>query len=1002
MEFISYSRKDTAFVRDLSEALKQAGHEVWVDWEDIPPTADWWEEISKGIRSANSFIFIISPDSVHSEVCRSEIEHAVASTKRFVPILYRDLVEEKDKGALHPTISSHNWIFLRDTDPFDEGLNRLVTALQTDLEHVNEHTRLLVRAVEWDEHGRDNSFLLNGSEIVRAESWLSSGMNKKPEPSVLHSDYIFTSRQHQTRRQRTLLIGTVIGLIVAITLAIISLILYGVADAARTHAENSEATAVVAQGLAEAKSNLAASLALAANARNLRNEDNPNLALALALEAYKVNQPAVADVQQTLANTIYEPAARYRRQGHTGSIMDVDFSPDGRIAVSVALDGRLIARDALNGAEISAVYIGPAASVAFSPDNRTVAVGLLAGPIALVDVETGVETGRLTGHSDYVTTLQFTPDGAQLVSGGLDRTVRVWDIADGQAVQTIDSPGVILKLALDSDGARVVTGSGDRFFDANAPGNVRDRTVRVWDLATGEQLHRFDPESGFVRAVAFSHDGEYVLSGTWNQSESGKLQLWSLADDQPYRFFYGPTNIVSDVMFDADYPMVIASSWDGSIRFWDIETALQTYIFQGHADRVQAMAMHPSGEYILAGTGNTGPDLPTPATDRPQDVSLWLWDLLYRGEILTLQGHENWVWSVDYSPDGAYAASGSGPLNLPARDTSVRLWDLSTGEQVAHLQGHSNTVSGVAFNRAGTLLASSGWDGTVRLWPVEISADGIQAGESRVGLDAGDVRVNSVMFSADGSQALSALGDGTIALWDVDTGDIITRFEGHERAVNSAVFSPDERYVLSGSDDITVRLWDAASGALLRTFEEAHRDRVNGVAFSPDGTRAVSTSWDTSVRLWDVETGQEIRQFVGHSGAVFSVAFSQDGQMILTGSADQSVRLWEVETGQEIRQLNGHTNWILSVKFSPDGTTALSGAEDDTVRLWRADTLDNLIAWGLENRYVPVLSCAQRLQYNVEPFCDETGILPTPTITPTPRPATATPPPESATDEPAG
>ncbi len=988
MEFVSYSRRDNDFARRITENLKSANHEVWIDWEDIPPTADWWQEISNGIQKADSFIFIITPDSVHSEVCRDEIEYAVSNNKRFIPILYRELIEEKDKAALHPTISSHNWIFFRETDDFTDSMRRLISALETDLDHVSEHTRLLIRAIEWDQHDREKSLLLNGSEINRAEAWLSRNINKTPEPTDLHSQYIFASRSQENSRQRRLLLGVTVAMFVAITLAIISLFLWGLAEGARRKAVTSEATAVAAQGIAEAKSNLAASLALAANARNFQANDNPNLGLRLALEAYAVNQPAVADVQQTLANIIYDPGARFSKTVHEKAVMDVALSTDGTQAVSVSKDGKLIIWDSQTGDVIQSIDTPPAASVAFSPDDETIAVGLLDGTVILWDLTSGEEQQRLSGHSDTITSLLFTPDGTRLVSGSIDRSIRVWDVTTGAMIQQINSVGAILKLAMDSTGERIVSGSADRYLTVSAPGNIQDRTVRVWDIESGNELYQFKPESGFVRAVSFSPDGQFVASGTWNQAEGGKVQLWDLQTGELDITFYGPTDIISDVLFviDGGFKEVIASSWDGSISFWDVETGVPSFSFKGHNDQVQTMAISPDGEYLVTGTGNTGNDIFSADSDSSNDTSVWVWDLYYRGVINGFSGHENWVWDVAYSPDGLYGVSGSGPLNLPAKDATVRIWDITSGVQLERLEGHTNTISGVTFNTDGTLLASASWDGTVRLWDVQEDADGLAVSSGRVGLDVAPVAVNSVMFMQDSSRAVSALGDGDVLVWDVATGEEIWRFKGHEQSVYSAIFSPDERFVVSGSDDSTLRLWDAQTGAEIRAYR-GHGDRVNGVAFSPDNTMIASASWDGTVRLWDANSDEELRQFVGHSLAVFSVDFSPDGQTLISGSADRTLRMWNIATGQEIRQLLGHTNWILSVVYSPDGLTVLSGAEDNLVVLWRAEPLEQLIEWGYKNRYVPVLSCAERIQYNVEPFCNDEGNVPTST----PRPPTATP-----------
>ncbi len=161
--FISYARQDAAIVRRLHEALARQNRDVWVDLEDIPPTAAWLEEIRTAIESADSFLFIISPDSIRSEVCRLELEHAVTHRKRLIPILHR----ETGHQAVPPELAALNWIFLRDEDDFGQSLQRLVEAIDTDLGWVRTQTLLLTRALEWDRKGRNESLLLRGMNWTR-------------------------------------------------------------------------------------------------------------------------------------------------------------------------------------------------------------------------------------------------------------------------------------------------------------------------------------------------------------------------------------------------------------------------------------------------------------------------------------------------------------------------------------------------------------------------------------------------------------------------------------------------------------------------------------------------------------------------------------------------------------------------------------------------------------------------------------------------------------------
>jgi hypothetical protein len=147
---ISYSRKDEGFVRELEEALEKRGNAVWVDVEDIPLTAEWRPEILSGIEGAETFVFVISPDSIASKECKRELDHATKHNKRLVPILRREV----DTTTAPDVLESHNWVFFRESDDFGESLEHLVQAMDTDLEWVKFHTRLLTRAVEWEGRGR--------------------------------------------------------------------------------------------------------------------------------------------------------------------------------------------------------------------------------------------------------------------------------------------------------------------------------------------------------------------------------------------------------------------------------------------------------------------------------------------------------------------------------------------------------------------------------------------------------------------------------------------------------------------------------------------------------------------------------------------------------------------------------------------------------------------------------------------------------------------------------
>ena len=163
---------------ELHEHTRKVG--AWVDWEDIPPTAEWLPEVFAAIEGTNAFLFVLNPDSVISDVCLKELAHAVVHNKRLIPVVCREVVS---KDVLK-TLSKLNWIFLRESDDFDAGVEKLLETVDNDLDWVKAHTRLLTRAIEWDGRGRDRSHLLRGSDLKEAESGWPAAATKSPSPRI--------------------------------------------------------------------------------------------------------------------------------------------------------------------------------------------------------------------------------------------------------------------------------------------------------------------------------------------------------------------------------------------------------------------------------------------------------------------------------------------------------------------------------------------------------------------------------------------------------------------------------------------------------------------------------------------------------------------------------------------------------------------------------------------------------------------------------------------------
>ena len=210
--FVSYSRKNIDFAKLLIRSLQEREMDFWVDWEGIPPTVDWMKEIEKGIEEADCFLAIVSTEWISSKVCREELEIAVRNGKRLIPVVPYDIVWKDVPQAL----AHLNFIFFRESAEFDQQLQKLLTALNTDYDWLQVHRRLQVKALEWERGNKDNGFLLRGRDLEAAEQQISMNATKNPNPTDLQRGYVLKSRQATDRLRRITTGGLVFIILVMV------------------------------------------------------------------------------------------------------------------------------------------------------------------------------------------------------------------------------------------------------------------------------------------------------------------------------------------------------------------------------------------------------------------------------------------------------------------------------------------------------------------------------------------------------------------------------------------------------------------------------------------------------------------------------------------------------------------------------------------------------------------------------------------------------------------
>jgi WD40 repeat protein len=540
---------------------------------------------------------------------------------------------------------------------------------------------------------------------------------------------------------------------------------------------------------------------------------------------------------------------------------------------------------------------------------------------------------------------------------------------NAQSIKTVVQKGhelAVLTVAISPDSNYVATGS-------------RDKSIKLWELATGREIRSFLGHTTSVISLDFSSDGNYLISGSGDKS----ARIWEVKTGNEILLVQPDQERVTDVVFDPKGKFFVTVGFGGKAVVWNFPSKKKIAEFNadGYAGSggLINLAISADGLWLAVGEDNSVANVYKTAS----------WQKAYSFNFSEYSSCGGCYTDVEFSPDSQYLvkASNQGEVaryNLTTGELAIRyskkvedirsvqvsrdgkqlivatdhrftVYDAEKGDSLKTINSSSDAeINKAVFSADGKKVLVASDNSVVEIWNLaknkkETQLEGLlnQVDKGGIAYDPNsfwDANIakyirfkNSVLLSPDNKTLLKGKFGLKAKRWNIVSGNTEMEYTGHQKAVLCYQYSRDGKTLVTGGGDGNVIRWNAETGDTLWAVK-SYREPVFDVNFSNDGSKIISTSWEGVMKIHDAKTGKQVHVFEIEKGSIYNAIFSRNDLYLITASLPDGLQLREIDTQKIVREFVGHTETVSSVQLTQDGSKLLSASWDGTVRLWNVAT----------------------------------------------------------------